>query len=614
MGKRAGFTSLIMSRWSSTLLALLSPVAIAISSALDPIVLQDENQRVAVIDKLTPSVVAVFDRNGRGGGSGVLIDEEGYALTNFHVVQPTGPTPRCGLSDGQLYDAVVVGLDPVGDVALIKLIPPKPGFKFPYAPLGDSDTVRAGDWSIAAGNPFLLATDFRPTVTFGLVSGVRRYQYPAGTILEYTDCIQIDTSINPGNSGGPLFNLRGEVIGINGRGSFEKRGRINSGVGYAISINQIKNFLGHLRGGLLVDHATLGAVARTGEDGRAYVFDILERSDAYRRGLRTDDRIVSVNDRPIGNANQLQNVLGIFPRGWRIPVVYERVDKEENRIVRKEILVRLMGLIPRELPEDRKPEKPEEPKPGEKPAPGKPIPIKSRKPMKPEGEGAKYYVPRPGFANYYFNELERKRVLAALPRPQDMTADKVWVLQGEVELYDELTGKPVQHPFKLELDGKKVLMKLGPIDYQTEPLRVGEPIGNLRQPPGSGGLLVALHYWRLLLTDQDKGFEQGLHYGGYEPFYPDGTSKSRILTEVLNGTSGPFTVKFFTRPQEKRVCGLECYIEEDADPCELIFTAANGPKPDLPGKVEVRFGDRRWGTLHLRKVELVQPEAESEKR
>src|SRR5262249_58511953 len=103
------------------------------------------------------------------------------------------------------------------------------------------------------GNPFLLATDFTPTVTFGLVSGVHRYQYPeGGVLLEYTDCIQFDTSINPGNSGGPLFNLAGELIGINGRGSlpFDKPGPVHSGVGYAISINQIKNFMGHLRAGL----------------------------------------------------------------------------------------------------------------------------------------------------------------------------------------------------------------------------------------------------------------------------------------------------------------------------------------------------------------------------
>ena len=113
------------------------------------------------------------------------------------------------------------------------------------------------------GNPFSLATDFTPTVTFGLISGVNRYQPPEGKgLLEYTDCIQIDTSINPGNSGGPLFNMQGELIGINGRGSFEKRGRVNSGVGYAISINQIKNFLGHLQAGIDTDHATLGAVRR----------------------------------------------------------------------------------------------------------------------------------------------------------------------------------------------------------------------------------------------------------------------------------------------------------------------------------------------------------------
>src|SRR6202011_5959024 len=203
-----------------------------------------------------------------GGGTGVLISEDGYALTNFHVVQPTGPTMQCGLPDGVLYDAVLAGLDKVGDVALIKLLPKKDGQKFPFAILADSDKVKAGDWSMAMGNPFLLATDFNPTVTFGLVSGVHRYQYPAGTLLEYTDCIQIDTSINPGNSGGPLYNLAGELIGINGRGSFEKRGRVNSGVGYAISINQIKNFMGHLRAGLDSDHATLGATVQgDSEDG-----------------------------------------------------------------------------------------------------------------------------------------------------------------------------------------------------------------------------------------------------------------------------------------------------------------------------------------------------------
>ena len=175
---------------------------------------------------------------------------------------------KCGMADGKLYDAVVVGLDPTGDVALIKLFGRD---DFPAAELGDSDQVRVGDWVFAMGNPFLLATDFQPTVTYGIISGVHRYQFPPGTLLEYADCLQTDASINPGNSGGPLFDAEGRLIGINGRGSFEKRGRVNVGVGYAISINQIKNFLGCLRSGRIVDHATLGArvgLRRRGPRGR----------------------------------------------------------------------------------------------------------------------------------------------------------------------------------------------------------------------------------------------------------------------------------------------------------------------------------------------------------
>src|SRR5262245_2665038 len=187
---------------------VLTALAPAWAQDVDPRVLEIEKKRVAAVEKVKPAVVAIFARGGQGGGSGVLISDDGYALTNFHVVAPTGPTMKCGLPDGVLYDAVLVGLDKVGDVALIKLLPTKEGDKFPFAPLGDSDKVKAGDWSLAMGNPFLLATDFTPTVTFGLVSGVDRYQYPEGRgLLEYCACIQIDTSINPGNSGGPLFNL-----------------------------------------------------------------------------------------------------------------------------------------------------------------------------------------------------------------------------------------------------------------------------------------------------------------------------------------------------------------------------------------------------------------------
>src|SRR5262249_26533161 len=226
--------------FSFVLVGLVSASALAVvvsnGQDVDKRILDAEVNRVAVIEKAKPAVVAIFSAGGQGGGSGVVITKDGYALTNFHVVEGTGPVMKCGLPDGVLYDGVLVGLDKVGDVALIKLLPKKDGDKviapkdgkFPFAVLADSDKVKEGGWSFAMGNPFLLATDFTPTVTFGLVSGVHRYQYPAGTLLEYTDCIQVDTSINPGNSGGPLFNMDGELIGINGRGSFEKRGRVNS--------------------------------------------------------------------------------------------------------------------------------------------------------------------------------------------------------------------------------------------------------------------------------------------------------------------------------------------------------------------------------------------------
>ena len=261
-----------------------------------PAVLAAEQARIAAIAKASRSAVAVFERGGQGGGSGVVITPDGYALTNYHVTQPCGEYMKCSMNDGRLYDAVLCGFDPVGDVALIKLLGRE---DFPPAELADSDSVRVGDWCFAVGNPLLLATDFQPTISYGIVSGVHRYQYPAGTFLEYADCIQTDASINPGNSGGPLFNATGELVGINGRGSFEKRGRVNIGAGYAISINQIKYFLDGLRGGRVVDHATLGALVRSGNDRDVIVAQVMESSSAYRRGLREDDELISFAGRSI---------------------------------------------------------------------------------------------------------------------------------------------------------------------------------------------------------------------------------------------------------------------------------------------------------------------------
>ncbi|MFM8702296.1 MAG: S1C family serine protease, partial [Planctomycetia bacterium] len=296
-------------------------------------VLDAQQRRIDVIRRASAAAVAIFAGDA-GGGSGVLISPDGYALTNFHVVQPAGVAMKCGLNDGRVYDAVLVGLDPTGDVALVKLLGRD---DFPFAELADSDEVEVGDVCFAAGNPFLLATDFQPSISVGIVSGTRRYQFPAGTILEYADCLQVDAAINPGNSGGGLFDAWGRIIGVNGRASFEKRGRVNVGVGYAISANQLRHFLGLLKVGRLVDHATLGATVATSGDGRVVVSDILESSDAWKRGLRYDDEIVSLAGRSVRTVNAFKNVLGTLPAGWRVPLVYRRGGRRE------EILVRLAG-------------------------------------------------------------------------------------------------------------------------------------------------------------------------------------------------------------------------------------------------------------------------------
>ncbi|HKB40795.1 MAG TPA: trypsin-like peptidase domain-containing protein [Gemmataceae bacterium] len=549
---------------------------------LDARLKEAEAKRVAVIEKVRPSVVAVFGRGGQGGGSGVLIDENGYALTNFHVTAGAGNLMKCGLPDGVLYDAVLVGLDKVGDVALIKLLPKKDGQKFPFAPLGDSDKLRAGDWSLAMGNPFLLATDFTPTVTFGLISGVHRYQYPANTLLEYTDCIQIDTSINPGNSGGPLFNMKGELVGINGRGSFDKRTRINSGVGYAISINQIKNFLPHLRSGLDTDHASLGATIESdnnegeGANPKMIVRSILDSADASRRGLETDDELVSFAGRPMGSVNQYKNALGLYPRGWRVPIVFRRQNQKH------EVLVRLMGVQRQEIPDDDK-----------KPAPPPTPPVQ---PL-PPSPASKYFESKPGFANYYFNREAQKRLLAAFAKHGDFSGLKgEWTIKGTGEADNRETTLEVN--MKEEGTETLVHLKVLGLDYDLKPLKVDIAATDQKAPPKSGGLISAMYLYRQLLLHGSKGFIGEFSHGGQEPFYPP-TPKGakpdfnalKTMAEVLRTRHAGVSAKWYFSLKDSRLLGFEVSVDRDDASCEVYlsdYRAVGGRM--LPHKMEVRHG------------------------
>jgi serine protease Do len=598
-------------------IVLFAAIAVPVWAADLADVKKAEAERIAVVAKVRPAVTAVFSATMEGGGSGVVIDASGYALTNFHVVSDNKAL-KCGLADGVLYDAVLVGLDKVGDVALIKLLPKEkikdPDGKeidkpFPFVALGDSDAIQPGDWSLAMGNPFLLAADFTPTVTFGIVSGTHRYQYPAGTLLEYTDCIQVDASINPGNSGGPLFNIRGELIGINGRGSFDKRGRVNSGVGYAISINQIKNFLGHLYAGIDTDHATLGATVKTIGDGeneiaRVQVQSVLDESDAARRGLQPEDDLVEFAGRPITSVNQYKNVLGIFPKGWRMPLIYRRENKKT------ETLVRLMGILPKDMLEGGAPKRPGGP-PGPRPTPRPST-------NDPPSPALKFYKAKKGFANYYFNEEAQKKLTAAFARHGDFTTLRgTWTLEGDLD------RKGTKTAFKIELSeipgeegqGAKSIVKLnlGGLDYTIEPLKQNPDLRDLKDPPGSGGLLMALYHYHRLLTLGSKGFEGGYSHGGREPFYPPtgdaaaprSLASQRTDTQILHTEHAAVHGLWHFTPDDARLIGFEVTISKDDDPCEVYlsdFRSIDGRS--LPHRIDVRFGNDNYGVLTVKRYEL----------
>jgi serine protease Do len=593
--------------------------------AADP-VKDNELERVKLIQKVRPAVVAVFmkefqsDPRGRiaGGGSGVLIDPEGYCLTNYHVVAGPGfsgvtPTFACGLPNGEMYDAVTVGCDRTGDVALIKLYKKRPDEKFPVAELGDSSTLRPGDWTLIMGNAQLLSTDFTPSVSFGLVSGVGRYSDFG--FAEHTDAIQFDTAANQGNSGGPIFNMKGQVVGLVYGGAPGKRGAFNTGIGYGLAINTAKNFLGHMRAGIFCDHATLGATVNTqlSEDGdvsRLVVNSILEESDAARRGLAEGDEILNFAGREVRTVNQFKSALGIYPKEWRLPLTFRRGGEKEKR----ETLVRLMSYTPPVVKKG----------PAGQPAPPKP---------KAFGEGAKQFEERKGFANYFFNKLERDRVLAAARRVADysmLTGDWVWTGTFEREMRggDFLVKlEEAKDPADPKNTRPVVTLQLGLTDYKLEPQKQGLTTADLTEPPYTGGLMMALYQYKRFLTLGPAGSENDrCNHAGVEPVYfmpADGSRPKkfedvRIWCEVIRTEHQDVPAKWYfyrsdLNPQlagkhpfpEGALVAGEVTVDRTNDPCELYFgnfQDEGGRK--IPHQMEVRNGDKRFAMFNLKVQQL----------
>ncbi len=263
----------------------------------------------------------------QGTGSGFIIDRDGKMLTNNHVVAGADAI-RVRLDDGRTFDAEILGRDPLTDLALMRL---KGNLGvLPYARLGDSDALRVGDWVVAIGNPFGLAS----SVSAGIVSAKAR-DIHAGP---YDDFIQTDAAINPGNSGGPLFNLEGAVVGINtaivGGGT---------GIGFAVPSSTTKAMLPQLergrvsRGwlGLSIQDLTaelakgLGVPVTEG----AVVSEVRDDGPAKSAGLAPEDVVAAVDGEPVDSGKALSRRVGFKRAGATVILtVYRGPSKREVRV------------------------------------------------------------------------------------------------------------------------------------------------------------------------------------------------------------------------------------------------------------------------------------------
>ena len=257
-------------------------------------------------------------------GSGVIVNEQGYILTNNHVIQGADEIAVV-LADGRISGAAVVGTDPETDIAVLKI----PAGALPFITFGNSDDLRVGDVVLAIGNPFGVGQ----TVTSGIVSATRRTQLGLSTFENF---IQTDAAINPGNSGGALINTQGDLIGIN-TAIFSRSGG-SQGIGFAIPTSLAKGVMkqiiehGHpLRGWLGVetqdiDSALAESFGLSSETG-ALIAGIQRNSPAYQAGLRPGDIIISAADIPIHDSHTLMNIIANHAPGTRLTLKIVRSGK-----------------------------------------------------------------------------------------------------------------------------------------------------------------------------------------------------------------------------------------------------------------------------------------------
>lgn len=296
----------------------------------------------AVATKATPSVVGIttlsltpgnffsLPTQTEGVGSGVIVDKNGYILTNSHVVDDGNATKVSVLfNDGTTSDGKVLWNDSTLDLAVIKV----DKSNLDVADLGDSDKIEVGDISIAIGNP--IGLELNKSVTQGIISGKDR-TLPTGSGTTMTGLLQTDASINPGNSGGPLLNEKGEVIGINTAKISD-----SEGLGFAIPINTAKPIIEQIikngdfqkvslgiNGIDVANFSSYQGVQLSTEDG-VYVIEVTKNTPAQKAGLKAGDIITKVDNNKISSMSDLYKVLYQYRKGdnAKLTIVREGIEK-----------------------------------------------------------------------------------------------------------------------------------------------------------------------------------------------------------------------------------------------------------------------------------------------
>ena len=281
-----------------------------------------EDELTQTIEKSAAAFVFI------GGGSGVLVSQDGYILTNHHVAGDRKQWTVRIECTGALSVCDLIGADPVGDLALLKV---RDGHDLPFVQFGDIGTVKVGQQVLAVGDPFKLADlDGPPSVSMGTISALHRFQG------NYCDAIQTDSAVNPGNSGGPLVTLDGKLIGITGQIMSRFGAKANTGIGYAIPIDQIQRFYPLLKeaGGGIVYHGTLPDGLtwsnHLDENQTATIQNVDAGSDAERAGFLAGDRIMTADGKRVYNFSRLKGIVGSYPENAALELVLERAGKPQK--------------------------------------------------------------------------------------------------------------------------------------------------------------------------------------------------------------------------------------------------------------------------------------------